>query len=214
MKSGSGKIKPAKRTNTDLSKATTAEDTKTDLRKIKSVKKIKEAFLSLHAKEGYDGVTVSSLCKEAGISRGTFYAHFGNVTDVLDEVLDEALDGTGKIWAKYLKIDGDVLNDKCAAPFCVFVRESKKYRKLFTDDAFSSRIVDKLVGRSFDKYYDYIALHSDLTRDQLKSVMNFQISGCLAITKMSIRDNIKDWTCVRECIDKFVMSGIDSIMNF
>ena len=185
---------------------------KTDLRKIKSVKKIKDAFISLHAREGYDAVTVSALCKEAGISRGTFYAHYGNITDVLNDVMDEALDSTGKLWAKYLNIDQDNLRNECAVPFCIFVRESKKYQKLFIDDNFSSMIVQKMVDRSFDVYYDYVSAHSDLTKEQLKAIMGFQISGCLSITKMGIRDGVKEWNCIRECIDKFVKSGIDSVV--
>ena len=185
---------------------------KTDLRKIKSVGKIKDAFIAVHARDGYNGVTVSSVCKEAGISRGTFYAHYGNVMDVLNDVLDDALDGTGRFWAEYLNIDRDNLRDECAVPFCVFVRENKTYQKIFTDDAFSSIIVEKLVNRSFDLYYDHISKHSDLTREQLRALLGFQTSGCLSITKMSIRENVKEWTCVRECIDNFVKSGIESVV--
>lgn len=186
---------------------------KTDLRKVKSVKKIKEAFISLHSKEGYDGMTVSSICKEAGISRGTFYAHYGNIPDVLNDVLDEALDCTGKLWSKYLNIDQGNLRNECAVPFCIFVRENKKYQKILIDDNFSSLIVKKMVDRSFDVYYDYVSAHSELTKEQLKAIMGFQISGCLSITKTGIRDNVKEWSCIRECIDKFVKSGIESLIS-
>ena len=60
----------------------TTKEIKTDKRKLNSRKKIKEAFISLHAREGYDAVTVSGVCNEAGISRGTFYAHYKNVIEV------------------------------------------------------------------------------------------------------------------------------------
>lgn len=185
---------------------------KTDLRKEKSVKKIKEAFISLHKRVGYDGLTVSSLCREAGISRGTFYAHYGNVIDVLDDILDGILTGTDKFWAKYLNTEKEAEN-KCRKPFCSFVRESKKYQKLLTDDAFSSRIVDKLIHRALDDNHEYVCRNSGLNKDQLKAVLCFQISGCLSITKMGIRDNVKKWSCVRECVDKFVRNGIDGIMQ-
>lgn len=85
------------------------EELKTDKRKLNSKKKIKEAFISLHAREGYDAVTVSGVCNEAGISRGTFYVHYKNVIEVLEQILDEALEGTGKFWVRYLTDTGTLL---------------------------------------------------------------------------------------------------------
>ena len=186
---------------------------KQDKRKERSHNKIKEGFISLHAREGYNKVTVSALCKEAEVSRGTFYAHFKNVSEVLDEILDEALLGTGRFWARYLNIDDEDVSAECKNPFCVFVRENKKYQKIFTDDAFFSLIVKKLVDRSFEKYYAHISKHSDLSPQQLKAILGFQTSGCLSITKMSIKERTQKWTCIRGCIDKFVKAGIDSIFE-
>ncbi len=191
----------------------TTKEIKTDKRKLNSRKKIKEAFISLHAREGYDAVTVSGVCNEAGISRGTFYAHYKNVIEVLEQILDEALEGTGKFWARYLNIDPQDVADECRMPFCVFVRENKKYQKIFTDDAFFSRIVDKLVNRSFDKYYEYISENSSLSRTELKALLGFQTSGCLSITKMGIREGKQEWSCIRKCIDGFVKRGIDGFIN-
>ena len=190
-----------------------SEEKRTDKRKLDSRKKIKEAFISLHAREGYDAVTVSGVCNEAGISRGTFYAHFKNVTEVLDQILDEALEGTGKFWARYLNIDPQDVADECRMPFCVFVRESKTYQKIFTDDAFFSRIVDKLVDRSFDKYYAFISENSSLSESELRALLGFQTSGCLSITKMGIREGKDEWNCIRKCIDGFVKRGIKGLVE-
>mgnify|MGYP000281980201 CR=1 FL=1 len=40
---------------------------------------IKDAFLQLLMKKDYMQITITDLCKYAGVSRGTFYAHFGNI---------------------------------------------------------------------------------------------------------------------------------------
>lgn len=39
---------------------------------------------------GYDGLGVASLMKEAGLTHGGFYAHFGSKTDLLAEAADRA----------------------------------------------------------------------------------------------------------------------------
>ena len=37
---------------------------------------IKDAFLQLLLKKDYMQITITDLCKYAGVSRGTFYTHF------------------------------------------------------------------------------------------------------------------------------------------
>ena len=179
-----------------------------DKRNTASKKKIKDAFITVHSKEGFYGVTISSVCKEAGISRGAFYSNYRNVTEVLDEILDEALEGTWKFWERQMISETDVDKLECRLPFCIFVRENKYYQKIFLDDSFSTMIVEKLVTRSFKNYYDYVSKHSGLSEYEFRALMTFQASGCLALIKMSIKDDPKKWNCVNGCIDKFVKSGI------
>ena len=49
---------------------------------------IKEAFLELKKSSSLADIKVTDLCERAGIGRGTFYRHYRNMTEVLDEVLD------------------------------------------------------------------------------------------------------------------------------
>jgi len=52
---------------------------------------------------GYDGVGVAGLMKEAGLTHGGFYAHFGSKTDLLAEAADragaEGIESLGRVLA-------------------------------------------------------------------------------------------------------------------
>ena len=50
---------------------------------------IKESLIDLLEKKSIDQITVSELCEEADINRSTFYAHYGNVIDVIEEIKNE-----------------------------------------------------------------------------------------------------------------------------
>ena len=58
---------------------------------------IKDAFLQLLLKKDYMQITITDLCKYAGVSRGTFYTHFGKFFQMLYMIL--------KIWLCYLRMD-------------------------------------------------------------------------------------------------------------
>lgn len=59
---------------------------------IRSKQLIKHALVTLLDKKGsISEITVSDICHEANINRGTFYNHYGNTTDVLEEIKDELM---------------------------------------------------------------------------------------------------------------------------
>lgn len=59
---------------------------------IRSKQLICHALITLLDKKGsLDNITVSDICNEANINRGTFYNHYGNPTDVLEEIKDNLM---------------------------------------------------------------------------------------------------------------------------
>lgn len=75
-----------------------ADERKMDRRALYTQKAIKDAFLRVKRNKDYNMITVADICREAEISRGTFYAHFSNIAEVLDTLLDEALANMDYLW--------------------------------------------------------------------------------------------------------------------
>ena len=64
---------------------------KTDRRTLITKGMIKDALLELLQNTPYEKITVTALCKQSEITRATFYLHYNNIDNVLDELLDDAL---------------------------------------------------------------------------------------------------------------------------
>lgn len=93
-------------------------------------------------------VNVAQICREAEITRSTFYLHFDNVNDVLNAVLDNALLLTQKT-KKINFIDenlsfNDLTKNESLIPACQRVGASKKYRKLLMDPDLSEYIIGRI----------------------------------------------------------------------
>lgn len=60
-----------------------------DLRVQKTLREIREAFASLSHEKSIDKITVKELCERALINKATFYSHYDNMNDLIEEIEDE-----------------------------------------------------------------------------------------------------------------------------
>ena len=127
---------------------------KTDRRTLMTKQMIKDALLELLAHTPYEKVTVSALCRQAEITRATFYLHYDNTESVLSELLDDALRLTELADRPQEPWTGELLEKPEAAatpadldamlPACQRAASNPKYRVLFLDESLSRHILQKL----------------------------------------------------------------------
>lgn len=157
----------------------------------------------------YSKITVTELCRLADINRGTFYIHYFDVDDVLDDILTESFsDVSGTI--------NHVLcphKETCTYPFCQKVQENKELWPLFMDGTVSEKIVKRLADKSKEGFVSYLMQHSDLTFEQAESIFYFQIHGCLTINRLMLQNNCRDWHNVQQTIDRFIRAGLQEFLQ-
>ena len=60
-------------------------------RKTSTKEDIKEALIQLLSEERFDNISISKLCKRAGINRGTFYLHYQDKYQMVDSLKKEII---------------------------------------------------------------------------------------------------------------------------
>ncbi len=50
--------------------------------------KMDKALIKLLDKKAFDFITVKEICNEAGVNRSTFYLHYENTADLLEEAIE------------------------------------------------------------------------------------------------------------------------------
>ncbi len=170
---------------------------------------IREALMGLLRIKPYSKITVTELCRLADINRGTFYIHYFDVDDVLDDILAESFsDVSGTI--------DHVLcphKETCTYPFCQKVQENEELWPLFMDETVSERIIKRLADKSKEGFVSYLMQHSELTFEQAESIFYFQIHGCLTINRLMLQNNCRDWHTVQHTIDRFIRGGLQEFLQ-
>ena len=171
---------------------------------------IKETLLKLLEKKSFPRITVTEICKLAEINRGTFYLHYYDTEDVLNDILTEMLSETKSVPDHLLCPKRTHSN--CSYPFCDRIHQNSQYHFLFLDDAIAPKIIEKIAELTKEDYVTWLMSHSLLTYEEAEAVFYFQMNGCLTINKLTLRNHCSDWKKVQKTIDAFIRAGLESFL--
>ena len=157
-----------------------------------------QALLSLLEKKDIEFITVTEITKKAGVNRSTFYLHYENVYELLEETIENlnkkfirsfAIQPSLQILSKK---DAFLITEEQLIPYLNFVKENKSALKLINQkpQLFQSR---KVYQRMYDRIF-YPAI-SQFVEDETEKIYNLEFftKGVVAIIYKWI-----DLDCVTE----------------
>lgn len=164
---------------------------------------VKDAMLKLLAQKPLAEITISELAGQAHISRSTFYAHFGNTTDVYNALVEEVSREISPIMSQIACSEGFRPTRK---PFCALVRDEGAFSPVVREGRFAETF---LALHEMPEGHDLFSLLADAgySEAEAQAVCSFQMSGCFAAARSS-RATAEEWNAIRAVIDRFILGGI------
>lgn len=103
--------------------------------------KMNDALISLLRKKDFEYISVKDVCEEAKVNRSTFYLHYNNTFELLEEVIERLnlsfsnhlnFNKTYKTIVQSSNLDDlFLMKDEFLIPYLTFVKENKKiYRAI------------------------------------------------------------------------------------
>ena len=185
---------------------------------------IKEGMLELLAQTNFQFVTVSALCREAGVGRATFYTHYTGLTDVIDELADDAIDATRRPKAegisgiaKLAKMMRTCTDPKELEPYmellpvCQRVADNPKYKVLFKDPFVSEYMLMNIYRREREHILPYILDGYRITPDQADKIFLFGVTGAFAVNRAMGWKKDEAWYNVQKALMTFLEGGYNAL---
>ena len=98
-----------------------------------SSEKIETAFLTLILNHKYEDISINQICREAGINRSTFYAHYDDINDLVIKIESKFASHTANIF-NY----GERQTHEAVVELFTFVRDNKYFYKAFLNLPYTS----------------------------------------------------------------------------
>lgn len=156
---------------------------------------IHEAFFSLLREKDFEGTTVTGICTRAEISRGTFYLHYVDKYELLDEVIDEALEADPP------------LGGRKPESLCQRAPVNADYRLLYTQPDLFSRVAQRVVEHGAKDMVPKIMEATGLPEDEAKLLFIFSVNGNLAVNRMLGWEQGPRFEKAQSLIAQFVQRG-------
>ena len=166
---------------------------------------IREALLRLLTGRKLEDVSMSDLASEAGVSRSTLYAHYGNVQDVYAALVVEFL-GDLRSLESHLRCSDCVQSGR---PFCVALREAGPYAPVVRDERFMPLLFALVEQGAFPGGVSNMFSDLGMSRMQADALYRFQMSGCYAVALADVSTG--EWDIVQRTLDAFIRGGISAV---
>ena len=187
---------------------------------------LKEGLLSYLANNSFESVTVTSLCKASGITRSTFYLHYSNIMEIVDDLVDDAI-----AYSKPGMVDNNnlqtIANTLSAAsnsvslreaydsifdrlPLCQRIIRRKKYLPLFLDEQISEYVLKRIIQCEKDRQGLIMAEALGVSFDVGVSIFLFLVHGLYAVNKQYKWSQSDQWLEAQRIIFEFAYRGLQS----
>ena len=153
---------------------------------------IRRAFTDLLRVKPVQSISIKELCEKAGVNRGTFYAHYQSVHDLLMQMEDEMLSEINEVLASLLPEDGgDVSSLRISTELFQCLKDNADLCTVtlgdFGDKSFAMRMLNMGWEKCFDAYSRYFR---DASPKQIAYFYAFVSEGCIGLLRRWLREGM------------------------
>ena len=159
-----------------------------------------DALIKLLETKDYEYITIKEICRIASVNRSTFYLHYENMNDLLEETIRslnssfnshfKSKENENTIISKDSLEDLLLINDENLIPYLNFIKENKNIYKVLKNhpQLFNA---NKTYEQTFRKLFVPIMNRFGLDEKWHKYLMDFYISGLTSIILDWVYDDCK-----------------------
>ena len=164
--------------------------------------KMNKALIYLLGKKDFEYISIKEICSEAKVNRSTFYLHYENTRDLLEETVKYITNG----FLEYFDVSFNDVKDRYSnlelkelcfltpeylVPYLKYIKENQVVFKTALKIFDASR-AGRIYGQLFKYVFNPVLERFNVTQNEREYVMKFYLSGIMAIVTEWLNKNCSD----------------------
>ena len=157
------------------------------------------ALISLLKEKPFDYITVSEICKKAGVNRSTFYLHYETIGDLLEETTRYILDDFLTYFKKDVVFEVKMLKEceldeiffirkEYLVPCLTYVRDHKEiFATILTH--YKTLNFDDVHRQMFENIYNPVLDRFGYNKENRHYVMMYYLNGIMAVISEWLKED-------------------------
>ena len=162
-----------------------------DLRVIKTKASLQEALINLLQHKELDKISISELCKEANVNRGTFYLHYQNVAGLFEEYFHNMTEDLREAYYEPYLITNFKIENLSADMVRIF-HHVEKYKQ-FYKIAFNRKTPMMYYYRLFNTIRNYLKDSiAEIKLENIEFLASYQANAIIGLVMQWIQNDFKE----------------------
>jgi len=159
---------------------------------IRSKNLIKKAVAKLIHEKDISKITISDIIREADISRGTFYAHYSDVSSVLEQIENEELQALVEFIERF-GFENIISNvNVLIEQICEYLEKDKEYYRMLAQSNVFNNYLWRLVEVYYDKLLEIVYSHQKtIDKAEANAYLIYVTSGAKSVVLSWLNDEIQ-----------------------
>ena len=172
-------------------------------------KAIKDSFLMLFETKPLEKISVTEICNNADINRGTFYSHYSDPYDLKNSLEEEFLDAVKSRIPEYTENGQKKITT--AQTLCI-LKENKELCRVFTGPNGDFEALIRMVGTQASNHMlDLFHSVKDIAPDNAECLHLMMASCITSIIKFWFDSDMKqEPEFIADSLEKFFLNGISA----
>lgn len=179
-------------------------------RRVRYTKKaIKDSFLQLLEQKPIEKISVTEICRDADINRGTFYSHYNDPFDLKEKLVQELVESM----KKHVMPDGS--GRIRFVDSLVVLREERDLCRIFAGENGDTEALSRIIRVQTDTWLDheYMQAVSALPETRKTAVKLMAISAVTTVVKVWIDYGMQaDPEIVADTMSRFVTGALTAFI--
>lgn len=189
------------------------EEPKTDRRVRKTKKQLRMALTTLMMERGAGDITVREIAELADVNRGTFYAHYRDVNDLLTQLEQNVFDRLEEISVSNRSRSGGDALEAYLTDVMTLCRDSADiYRALVirnNDMAFQQKLLEELKNHYLRSF---ISRSSKAGAREQELFCSFAVQGMLSLTNSWMESGLRETPEeIAGFGSRFILRGLEAL---